>query len=250
MGPMLAIGASVAGFSYLAYQIRSMRSNKAAFMAEGHTYMSPLVQQRLSKTFGWFSYGVFSTSAILYAMRNSTFWMFVPWPALVFGPLAGMYAIHAIDYERNMPLKALAYTAFTGMIGISILPLIQMSAAAAVADAALITGLSMSSLSAIAYCAPSEQFLNWGGALTIGCTAMFAAGIASMFFPASRALHNIWLWGGLGLTSCLTLYNTQAIVYSAKTQMHFDPLGSSIGIYMNAVNFFVRILMIMQNRKK
>lgn len=99
------------------------------------------------------------------------------------------------------------------LIGLSLVPHVQIFGVAAAADAALATGLSMASLGAIAYNAPSEQFLNWGGALGIGCTGMFVVGMMSMFNPASRALHNIWLWGGLGLTSCLTLYHTQAILY-------------------------------------
>lgn len=109
----------------------------------------------------------------------------------------------------------------------------------------------MTSLAMIAYNAPSEQFLMWGGGLSVASMAMFAVAMGSMFFPQSRALHNIWLWGGLGLTSMFTLYKTQAIIYMAKTQQKFDPLANSLGIYMDAVNFFVRFLMIFGgNRKK
>ena len=124
-----------------------------------------------------------------------------------------------------------------------------MSAASAVADAALATGLSMTALSATAYYAPSEQFLNWGGALSIASAGMLFVSVASMFSP-SRGLFNIWLWGGLGLTGAFTLYDTQAILYRAKTMAKYDPLGNSIGIYLNAINFFVRFLMIFNGRKK
>ena len=40
---------------------------------------------------------------------------------------------------------------------------------ATVADAALVTGLSMTALGAVAYNAPSEQFLNWAGPLSFAC---------------------------------------------------------------------------------
>ena len=88
-----------------------------------------------------------------------------------------------------------------------------MSTAAAVADAALATGLAMSSLSAIAYFAPSEQFLNWGGPLMMGSMGMMVIGIAGAMNPQSKLLYNLWLWGGLGLTGALTMYHTQAIIY-------------------------------------
>ena len=49
-----------------------MNANKAAYLAEGQTYMSPLVQTRLAHTFGWFGYGLCSTSAFVYFMRNTS----------------------------------------------------------------------------------------------------------------------------------------------------------------------------------
>jgi FtsH-binding integral membrane protein len=119
-----------------------------------------------------------------------------------------------------------------------------------IADAALATGLSMGALTAVAYKAPSEQFLNWGGPLALACGGMFAVSLLSAFNPASKALFNVWLYGGLALTGALTLYKTQAILHNAKTHANYDPLGNSVGMYMDAVNFFIRFLMIMQNSKK
>jgi len=57
----------------------------------------------------------------------------------------------------------------------------------------------------------------YGGALSAASMGMFAISLGSMFFPQSNALTNIWLYGGLGLTSLFSLYNTQAIIYRAKT---------------------------------
>lgn len=173
--------------------------------------MSPLVQKRLSHTFGWFGFGILTTSAFVFQMRNSSMmWLASPLaPWILLAASFGCYlGAHAFDYNTQFPLKVLAYTAFTGIMGMAILPLIQMSSAAAVADAALATGLSMSSLAGIAYMAPSEQFLNWGGALSLACMGMMAVSMMSMFNPASKALFNIWLWGGLGLTGALTLFHT------------------------------------------
>lgn len=47
----------------------------------------------------------------------------------------------------------------------------------------------------------------------MGCMGMMAVSMMGMFNPQSKALYNIWLWGGLGLTGALTLYHTQAIMY-------------------------------------
>ena len=211
LGPLIGLGIGLTGFGYLGYKINDMNRNKAAYLAEGQTYMSPLVQKRLSNTFGWFGYGILTTSAFVFQMRNSSA-MWLASPMAGWGLLAASFACylgaHAFDYERQFPLKVMAYTAFTGVMGLAILPMIQMSSAAAVADAVLATGLSMTSLAGIAYLAPSEQFLNWGGALSMACMGMMAVSIMGMFNPASKALFNIWLWGGLGLTGALTLFHT------------------------------------------
>lgn len=120
---------------------------------------------------------------MVYFMRNSLLWTRVPWFVQLGLSLGCLYGAHACDYNSAFPLKFLFYSGFTGLMGLSVLPLVQVSAAAAVADAALATGLSMTTLTAIAYNAPSEQFLNWGGALGMGAAGMLFVGMAGMFYP-------------------------------------------------------------------
>ena len=212
--------------------------------------MSNIVQERMGKTFGYFGYGILSTSAFVYYMRNSMAWASVH-PLLLFGgSVALMYGAHAMPYDTQYLPKMMLYTAFTGCMGLSILPLIQVSAAAAVADAALATGLSMTALGAVAYNAPSEQFLNWAGPLSFACMGMMGISVLSMFRPQSRALFNIWLYGGLVLSGGLTMFRTQAMMRSAKTEMYYDPINHSMGFYMDAINFFVRFLMIFGGNKR
>lgn len=43
-GPMLGMALGLSGFAYLGYKINDLNSNKAAYMAEGQTFMSPIVQ--------------------------------------------------------------------------------------------------------------------------------------------------------------------------------------------------------------
>ena len=123
-GALFGIAASVGGFMYLAHTIRQMNANKMQYMSQGQTYMSPLVQSRLSKTFGWFSYGLLSTAATCHLLRNSMMWAAVPWWAHLIVTGGFFFGAHAVDYESMMPLKALFFTGFTGMMGLSILPLI------------------------------------------------------------------------------------------------------------------------------
>ena len=46
------------------------------------------------------------------------------------------------------------------------------------------------------------------------------------------------------------MYRTQSMLYSAKTEQHYDPIGHAMGFYLDSVNIFMRVLMIMNGRKK
>jgi FtsH-binding integral membrane protein len=143
----------------------------------------------------------------------------------------------------------MCYTGFVGSMSLCILPLIQIAPVALVCDAALATGCSMAALSTVAYMAPSEQYLMWGGALSIACGGMFAVSMLSILYPQSQALFNIWLYGGLVLCGGLTLFRMQKMIHDAKTQYKYDPIRHAVGFYSDSVNMFIRFLLIFMNNK-
>lgn len=108
----------------------------------------------------------------------------------------------------------------------------------------------MGGLGAVAWNAPSEQFLMMGGALACGLGGLLGVSLISMFYPASPALWSIQMYGGIGLFSLFTLYDTQMMLHRAKTQKQYDPIRSAVSIYLDAVNLFVRFAAIMGNRKR
>ena len=137
-------------------------------------------------------------------------------------------------------------------------------------------------LSTVAVCAPSDKFLYMGGPLAMGLGVVFCASIASNFLPPTTALgagmYSIAVYGGLVLVSKLQmfefssnccsfssqfgaflLYDTQKVIHKAEHHpAHygappFDPVNASIGIYMDTVNIFIRIAMMLAsggNRRK
>ena len=84
----------------------------------------------------------------------------------------------------------------------------------------------------------------------MGCAGLIGVSLANMFWP-SPALFNMWLYGGLVLFSAFVLYDTQKIIFNAKTKNRYDPINESLGIYLDTIILFERFLIIfMQNKNK
>jgi FtsH-binding integral membrane protein len=138
---------------------------------------------------------------------------------------------------------------FMAATGLGMVPLIQMASMPIIYDALFATGITVGGLGVVAYNAPSEQFLMWGGALGMGCAGLLGLGLVSMFWP-SPALYNMYMYGGLLLFSAFVLYDVQKIIHDAKTRQRYDPINSSLGIYLDTIIIFKHFLMIFMNNKK
>ena len=211
--------------------------------------MSPIVQSRVANTLGFFSYGLGATAGIVYSLRNSMRLANIsPWLILPVSICMAMGTFYT-DYETMKPLKILMFTGFCGVMAVNMLPLIQMSSMAVITDAAVATSVSMSAFAAVAYNSPSEQFLQYGGAIALLSGGMLGISILGAL-TGSRNLFNIWLYGGLALSGVYTMYDTQKIIHNAKTQLKFDPINNAFEIYMDAINFFIRFLIMFNNNNK
>jgi growth hormone-inducible transmembrane protein len=121
------------------------------------------------------------------------------------------------------------------------------------ARAALYTAGITAGLTSIAVTAPSEKFLNMAGPLAIGMGLVFASSIGAMFLPPTTtlglSLYSVYMYGGLVLFSGLLLYDTQKITYKAEHSQHFDSVNESMSIYMDVLNIFIRLAMIMSGSR-
>ena len=241
-------GAALTGLTYLTYLAQTERRRTPPNMQM--TLFNPIVQDRVQKTFGYFSAACGGTAAFMYMVRNSNrLLMMNPWLCLglTFGTLIGT---HMCDYQNNWMMKNVMYAGFVSTMSISLLPLIHMYAMPVIFDALIATGVTVGALGAVAWNAPSEQFLNWGGPLALGLGGMMGISLLSVLYPHSKALYNMYLYGGLALFSAFLMYDTQDILYRAKTDKRYDPINSSIHVYMDAINLFVRFVQIFGNSKK
>ena len=125
-------------------------------------------------------------------------------------------------------------------------------------------------------CAPSEKFLQMSGPLAMGLGVVFVANVGSLFFPPHTALGaglaSIVVYGGLILFSAFLLYDTQRVIKKAEmvpergydtlynqygqpmqvSALGYDPINTQLAIYMDILNIFIRMVMILgggQRRK-
>jgi len=209
----------------------------------------PEVQRRLRTTMGYFGGACAGTGVAMHLLRNSSLAYMNPW--LYMGlAIAAQLGVLFTDYEKNWALKNVLLAGWVGLVSAGLVPLIHMYSMPVLFDAMLATGVTMGSLGLVAYNAPSQQFLNMGGVLALGLGGMLGVSIMQMFNPASKALFNIWLYGGLALFSMFVLYDTQMVLMRAKTEHNFDPINNCMHIYMDAINLFIRFAMIFGNSKR
>lgn len=219
-----------------------------------------VVRDRVRSTYSYFAgslaltagtaYGISQSRAIYTLMRAS------PWLVVGGGMIATIGSsilCMSLPYEAGLNAKHLAWAGHSALIGTLIAPLMLLGGPL-VLRAAAVTGGVVGALSLTAACAPDGKFLTWGGPLAIGLGGVCMACLGTLFLPATSVvgagLQSIATYGGLVIFGGFMLYDTQKIIRSAETYpVHadrpYDPINASIGIYMDTINIFIRILTIM-----
>ena len=183
-----------------------------------------------------------------------------PWVVMIgsmVGTVGAMIVCRSIDFNTSPVPKLLAFGAFTGIMGLTLAP-VCMVAGPIVGKAALYTAGIVGGLALVAANSPNDRFLKMGGVLGLGLGAVVCASFGSMFFAGGAAgavMHNISLYGGLALFSGFVLYDTSKVVAHAKllSDAQFDPVNECIGIYLDTINIFIRLVQIMSgsnNRRR
>ncbi|KAH8420849.1 hypothetical protein KR222_006806 [Zaprionus bogoriensis] len=266
MGKGAAAGAALMGIVALCYYGLGLSKEVSIY---DHAVVWPqYVRERIQTTYAYFggscaltaasAAAVFQTEPLLKLIMHSG------WIAtmVTLGIVMATGALtQALPYEPGFGSKQLAWVLHCGVLGAVIAPMCFLGGPLLL-RALLYTGGIVGALSTVAACAPSEKFLNIGGPLAIGLGVIFASSLASMWLPPTTALGaglaSLSLYGGLILFSGFLLYDTQRVVKAAE--MHpehsphkFDPISHALAIYMDALNIFIRVAIILSSgdqRKK
>lgn len=255
-------GASALGIGALCYYGLGLSSEMS--IIDNATVWPQYVRDRVKATYMYFGGSVCITAAsALAAFRSPTIMRFVTRGGIMglvmsMGAMIGTGILcQSIPYSSGFGVKQLAWVLHTATMGAVLAPLCFMGGPLLVRAAWLTAGV-VGGLSAIAVCAPSDKFLYMGGPLAMGLGVVLVSSIGSMFFSPVSALgaglYSVSMYGGLILFSGFLLYDTQRIVaqaerYSTTPEMYgakpYDPINACLSIYMDTLNIFIRIAMIL-----
>lgn len=255
---MLSLGlASAAGIGALCYYGLGMSNVEGAL--ERSVLWPQYVKDRIHSTYAHLGVGFGISTAAAYASFRSQAIMRLMAsgsPMLAIGSMIAVVAssvvVQSIPYEPGFGTKQLAWAGHCSLLGAMLAPL-SMFGGPALIRAAVYTAGIVGGLSAIAVCAPSERFLMSTAPLSLGLGAVVASSIGSMFLPPTSriglGLYGITLYGGLIVFSGMLLYDTQKTI--KKAELHpaysmgpYDPINSSLHIYMDILNIFIRMVQI------
>uniref|UniRef100_A0A674CQT7 Growth hormone inducible transmembrane protein n=1 Tax=Salmo trutta TaxID=8032 RepID=A0A674CQT7_SALTR len=266
MGRMFLAGGAAVGLGALCYYGLGMSNEIGAI--ERAVIWPQYVKDRIHSTYMYFAGSVGMTALSAVAVSRTPALMGVmmrgSWLAIgaTFAAMIGAgMLVRSISYDQSPGAKHLAWMLHAGVMGAVIAPMTLLGGPLMMRAAWYTAGI-VGGLSTVAMCAPSEKFLNMGGPLAVGFGVVFASSIGSMFLPPTSAmgagLYSIAIYGGLVLFSMFLLYDTQKVIKRAETypmygMQKYDPINSCMGIYMDTLNIFMRMVMILSgggNRKK
>ncbi|KRX24683.1 Growth hormone-inducible transmembrane protein [Trichinella nelsoni] len=219
------------------------------------------VRNRVHSTYQYLGGSLLLTTASAMAVARTPFIMNILTRNSVLGMFGTMAALigtgavcQSITYDRaKLDAKHIAWALHCGTLGAVIAPLSFLGGPLLIRAACYTAGV-VGGLSAVAVCAPNEKFLNMGGVLAMGLGIVFASSIGTFFLPPTTMLgasmYSVVTYGGLVLFSGFLLYDTQRVVkmaehYPTYALKPFDPINAQIGIYLDTINIFMRIAMIL-----
>lgn len=269
LGAKLTGGCAAIGIGALAYNGLNMGNNVRAI--DRAAVWPQYIQQRIGSSYKYLAQGLvitaLSTAAVLRSprlMSMASSGGMISLVATIAGMIGLQMATRSAPYvENDLNLaKHGFWAAHAGFLGFVIAPLVAMFGDV-VAQAALYTAGITGGISLIGVTAPSQEYLNWAGPVGAISGCVLIAALASPFFsptsPAGGMMFSFLLWGGLCLSGFGIFVSTQRMVDQAERHPApspysqapvFDPINASLGVYVNMIMMFQRLVMIMGMNKK
>lgn len=215
----------------------------------------------LNTTFTYLGVGLTMTGLTAYGLHrfgySARIMMANPWLVLGVGLVASIGGMMGAQMlPPNHPAKVPCWLLFNASQAAVLSPLLFLNPAI-LARAGLYTAGLMGSLCYIGATAKEDKYLYLGGPLLAGVTIVALSSLAPLVLPLrfARTLavtEAICLYGGLAVFGAFVLWDTQKILHHARLAQAGlivqDPLRESIGLELDFINIFTRIVQILAMR--
>lgn len=257
------IGSGLVGAGGLAYSLKHAFSPADSAMLHNVGVWPQYVKDRLSGTFKYCLAGFGATAlggmaalrspAAMRLFGGNSFASIAACIALMMG---SGYACQMVPFDGSpVGAKAALYYLHMGIVGGVIAPMCAAAGGAAGVRAAGATLAIMTGLAVTGMVAPNDAYLKMYGPVNMGCMLMLGACLVGAFAPpmsmgVQMGLHSFVMFGGLALFSAKGFMDLQHCADRAQQPGQFDPINHSLHITMDAINIFIRLLMLMGNNKR
>jgi len=270
-GAKLTAGVSAIGLGALVYNGFNLSNSKDRAL-DRVVVWPQYIRQRIASSYNYLFQGLVVTGLSAFMVLRSPRAMALAtrggWGSFI-GTIVAMIGLQigtrAVPFESeglNLAKHGM-WAAHAAFMGFMLAPMVAMYGEV-VAQAALYTGGITAGISAIGWTAPSNEYLKMWGPFSMIAGCVFIAAMASPFFnpvtPAGGALFSLVLWGGLCISGVGMFMSTQRMI--AQAEQHpapsqwsqgraFDPINASLGVYVDMIMMFQRLLFILgSNRRK
>jgi FtsH-binding integral membrane protein len=177
------------------------------------------VVAHMRKVYGTMAVGIgIAAGASMFTMATPLIGIHPMIPGIVsIVPLMGI--MYTSNRTHSPAMRAAMFAAFTGLSGMSLAPLCYMAmkmSPVLVPQALVITTGLFGAMTGLSLMAKPGSMLRLGVPLGAGALMLMACGIGGMFVPVTSAwypiLHNVYLYGGLGLFTLYIAYDTQKMI--------------------------------------
>lgn len=266
-GAKLTAGASACALGALIYN--GLNPNGNIRSVDKAAMWPAFVKERIASSYTYVFNGLLVSGVSAFGVLRSPRMMamasrggFMSFLAIIAGMIGLQAATRSVPYEAeglNLAKHGL-FAAHAAFMGFVIAPTVAMYGDVA-AQAALYTAGIVGGVSAVGWTAPSTQFMQTQGLVAMASGAILMAALASPFFDpfsvAGGRLFSAVLWGGLVIAGWGVFNSTQRMIHKAENQPStmfggapFDPINASLGLYVDTIMIFQRLLFIMGNAKR
>jgi FtsH-binding integral membrane protein len=214
--------------------------------------LSDEAREKIQATYAYMVGGLSLTAASAYASHLAGLSVRIltaqtPWLCAL-STLTTFVALGAIQYlpQDQEAARTMSWGLFNAAFGLMLSPLCYVHPKI-LFQAGMITGATTGSISILAAYAKNQRFLQFEAPLMAGLFTITCMTTAAAFFPASAfatIAMNVSTYGGLAIYCGLVAIDTRKMIAAAKTNPQFDPMHHSVGLYLDNLGIFLKVLRI------